>query len=111
MADTDPEDEIRNVESPPNAIVQTPYTDSVGDEISDHCHQVQQPGKRDREANPPALAGPPLKRPDDVICNLMQGGFPIHPLWGWKILNSGGSSVGYGAVTHWIFKARYYGPS
>jgi ABC-type nickel/cobalt efflux system permease component RcnA len=58
MANTDPKDEVRNIERPSNAVVQSPDTDSSADQISDHSHQVQQACKRDKETDPPALPWP-----------------------------------------------------
>ena len=45
MTDTDPEDEVRDVPTPANGIVQTPHTDTGGDGVV----QREEPPSRHRE--------------------------------------------------------------
>ena len=89
VADTDPEDEVRNIEGPAHAVVESPNADAFGDEPGDHSAQVQQGGEGDAEADPPAFAGLAFKRARDIVGDVVERRIPIDPSWWRKYLGLG----------------------
>src|SRR5215831_2176609 len=84
VTDTNPEHKVRNVECPADAVIQSPYTDPIRNQVSDHSSEVEERGKGNAEADPPAPARPPLERLRNVVSNLLQRRVTFYPSRRWQ---------------------------
>src|SRR5215813_12187174 len=84
VADTDPEHKVRNVECPADAVIQSPYTDSIRNQVSDHSCKVEKRGKGNTKADPPAPSGSPFERPRNIVSDLLQRRVAFYPSRRWQ---------------------------
>ena len=79
VANSNPENEVGNIERPADAVVESPDPDAVRDEPGNHRSQVQHRGTGDSQANPPAPSRFSLQRPGNIISDLIERGVSVYP--------------------------------
>src|SRR5882762_4710951 len=84
MSNAHPENEVRDVERPANAVVEAPDPDPLGEQIADHRAEIQKRGQRKPETDPPRSSRPGLHGPRDVLGDVVKRRIAVDPLGWWQ---------------------------